>query len=47
MRGRVFWNYYKVHMDKMEGEGRSKGRRCVLLGWGEWWGKMQTTIIEQ
>ena len=31
----VFRNYYKEHMDKTEGEGGSKGGRCVLLGCGE------------
>ena len=29
MRGRVFRNYYKGHMDKTTGEGGSKGGRWV------------------
>ena len=33
MGGRVFRNYYKGHMDKTKGEGRSKGGRWVWLGW--------------
>ena len=32
--GRVFRNYYKGHMDKIKGEGRSRGGRWVWLGWG-------------
>ena len=35
MGRRVFRNYYKGHMDKTEGEGRSKGGRWVWMGWGE------------
>ena len=33
----VFRSYYKRHMDKTKGEGRSKGARWVWLWWGEWW----------
>ena len=32
MVGRVFRNYYKGHMDKIKGEGGSKGGRWVWLG---------------
>ena len=32
MEGRVFRSYYKRHMDKTKGEGRSKGGRWVWLG---------------
>ena len=35
---RAFRNYYKGHMDETKGEGGSKGRRWVWLGWGKWWG---------
>ena len=45
MGRRVFRNYYKGHMDKTKGEGGSKGRRWVWMGWGG--EKMQTTVIEQ
>ena len=34
MGRRVFRNCYKGHMDKTKGEGRSRGRREVWLGWG-------------
>ena len=44
MGRRVFRNYYKGHMDKIKGEGGSKGGRWVWMGWG---GEMQTTVIEQ
>ena len=27
--------------------GRIKGGRWGLLGCGEWWGKMETTVLEQ
>ena len=48
MRGRVIRNYYKGHMDKTKGEGRSKGGRWVWLGLGGSGGeKMQTTVIYQ
>ena len=31
-------NYYKGHVDKIKGEGGSKGGRWDWLGWGgEWW----------
>ena len=43
----VFRNYYKGNMDKTKGEGGSKARRCVWMGWGSGGEKMQTTIIEQ
>ena len=33
MGGRVFRNYYKGHMDITKGDGGSKGRRWVWLGW--------------
>ena len=33
MRGRVFRNYYKGHMDETKGEDGSKGGRYVWLGW--------------
>ena len=33
MRGRVFRNSYKGHMDRTKGEGGSKGERWVGLGW--------------
>ena len=33
MRGRVFRNYYKGHMDKTKGKDGSKGGRRVWLGW--------------
>ena len=39
MRGRVFRNYYKGHMDKTKEEGGSKGGRRVGWGWGERWGE--------
>ena len=43
MGRRIFRNYYKGHMDKIKGEGGSKGERCVWLEWGvgggEWWGE--------
>ena len=46
--GRIFRNYYKGHMDKTKGEGGSKGRRRVWMGWGGRGGeKMQMTVIEQ
>ena len=32
MGRRVFRNYYKGHMDKIKGEGGSRG--WVWLGWG-------------
>ena len=32
-------NYYKGHMDKTKGEGRSKKRGGFALGEGEWWGE--------
>ena len=34
MGRRVFRNYYKGHMDKIKGEGGSRGGREVWLGWG-------------
>ena len=34
MGRRVFRNYYKGHMDKTKGEGKSKGGRWVWLGLG-------------
>ena len=34
MGRRVFWNYYKGHMDKTKGEDGSKGGKWVWLGWG-------------
>ena len=34
MRRRAFRNYYKGHMDKIKGEGGSRGWRWVLLRWG-------------
>ena len=41
-------NYYKGHMDKIKGEGGSKGGRWVWLGLGgRGEEKMQTTVIEQ
>ena len=43
----VYRNYYKGHMDKIKGEGRSKGGRWVWLGVGSGGEKMQTTVIEQ
>ena len=46
MRRRVFRNYYKGHMDKTKGEGRSKGGRWVWLEGGSSGGE-QTTVIEQ
>ena len=43
----VYRSYYKGHMDKIKGEGRSGEREVGLagVGWrdGE---KMQTTVIE-
>ena len=36
---RVFRNYYKGHMDKTKGEGRSRGGRWVWLGCVERWGE--------
>ena len=46
MGRRVFRNYYKGHMEKIKGEGGSKGGR---FEWGRRGGgeKMQTTVIEQ
>ena len=44
----VYKNYYKGHMDKTKGEGRSKGLEVGLAGMGGSGGeKMQTTVIEQ
>ena len=40
-------NYYKGHMDKMKHEGGSRARGGFDWGLGEWWGKMQTTVIKQ
>ena len=37
MRGRVFRNYYKGHMDETKGEDGSKGGRYVWLGWRRGW----------
>ena len=34
MGRKVFRNYYKGHMDKTKGEGRSKGGRWGWLGGG-------------
>ena len=38
-------NYYKVHMDKIKGEGAGRGGRWVRVEWrdGE---KRHTTVIE-
>ena len=47
MGRRVFRNYYKGHMDKIKGEGGSKGERWVWLVWGDEGGAKQTTVIEQ
>ena len=33
MGRRVFRVYYKEHIDKTKGDGGSKGRRWVWLGW--------------
>ena len=40
-------NIYKGHMDKIKGEGGSKGERWVWLVWGDEGGAKQTTVIEQ
>ena len=32
-------NYYKGHMDKINGEGRGMGGRWDWLGWGVGWGE--------
>ena len=46
MGRRVFRNYYKGHMDKTKGEGRSKGLEVGLAGLGSSGGeKMQTYVI--
>ena len=37
MRRRVFRNYYKGHVDKTKGEGRSKEGDGFGWGGGEWW----------
>ena len=39
-------NMYTAHMDKAEG-GVHKGGRWGWQGWGEWWGKTETTVLEQ
>ena len=31
---RGYRNYYKGHMDKIQGEGGRGGGRCFLLEWG-------------
>ena len=48
MRGRVFRNYYKGHMNKTKG-GWNQGREAGLAGVGRWsgGGSTQTTVIEQ
>ena len=44
---KAYWdkNYYKGHMDRIEGEGGGGGGRWVRVGWrdGE---KRQTIVIE-
>ena len=47
MGRRVFRNYYKGHMDKIKGEGGSKGARWAWMGVWRGGEKMQTTVIEQ
>ena len=47
MRGRVFRNYYKEHMDKTKGRGGAREGGGFGWYWGEWLGKMQTTVTEQ
>ena len=43
----VYRNYYKGHMDNINGESGGIGGRWVQLGWGGWMGgKMQTIVIE-
>ena len=47
VRRMVLRKYYKRHMDKIKGEGGSKGERWVWLVWGDEGGAKQTTVIEQ
>ena len=44
--GRVFRNNYKGHMDKTKVGGVESGERGGV-GWEEWWGKQQRTVLEQ
>ena len=48
MRRGDYRNYYKGHMDQIQGEGEGGVREVGLAGVG-WRGrdKMQTTVIEQ
>ena len=40
-------NMYKGHMDKVKGGVGSKVGGGDGWGRGEWWGKMETTVLEQ
>ena len=44
MERRVLRNYYKGHMDKTKGEGGSRERKWVWMGWGR---GVHTTVIEE
>ena len=37
-------NYYKAHMDKINGEGGGWGKRGVWLGWGGGMGRKGTQL---
>ena len=44
-RRRVYWNYYKGHMDKIKGEGGGWGGRWVWLGWGGGMGRKGRQLL--
>ena len=46
MRRGDYRNYYRGHMDKINGKGGGGGGRGVWLGWGGGMGRRHTTVIE-